>query len=240
MTNQRSSKTKDTGPFLRNKFIPDKRIARIALEQLAACRLLPDSPGPVAVEKFCDRKWRAPEDYRSLEADVMGFTAFTYRGFDKIVINAHIEADRSQTGTRRVRSTLAHEIGHAILHEDLYVEKLVFERDQGELFGEMNRRSPSAIVCRNTDIFGTPNRSQWWEVQANKFMAAALLPEPLFVQVVSSPLAGYDDKKATPKDRVTRLYRTIDTVSDTFNVSRDMARIAVENFISKPREAALL
>jgi|GEM_PF-3148412 len=240
MINQRSSKIKDTGPFLRNEFIPDKRIVRIVLEQLTSCRLLPDSPGPVAVEKFCDRKWGVPEDYQALESDVMGFTAFTYKGFDRIVINAAIELDRSQTGTRRFRSTLAHEVGHAVLHEDLFVEKLVFERNQGELFGEMSRAAPSAIVCRNTDIFGTPRKSQWWEIQANKFMAAALLPEPLFLQVVAPPLSDYDEKKATPKDRVTRYYRTIDTVSDTFNVSREMACIAVDNYLSKPRKEALL
>ena len=90
MTSQRSSKTKDTGPFLRHEFIPEKRIIRFALEQLTSCRLLPDSPGPVAVDKFCDRKWGAPEDYQAMEADVMGFTAFTYQGFDRIVGNASV------------------------------------------------------------------------------------------------------------------------------------------------------
>ncbi len=240
MTNQRNSKTKDNGPFLRNEFIPDKRIVRIALEQLTACRLLPEAPGPVAVEKFCDRKWGVPEDYQALESDVMGLTSFTYKGLDRIVINTVLEADSSTTGRRRMRSTLAHEVGHAVLHEDLFVEKLVFERNQGELFGEMNRHAPSAIVCRNTDIFGAPKKTQWWEIQANKFMAALLLPEPLFLQVVAPPLSSYDETKASPHDRVTRYYRTIDTISDTFNVSREMARIAVDNYLSKPRGDALL
>jgi Zn-dependent peptidase ImmA (M78 family) len=240
MTNQRSRKNRDTGPFLRNEFIPEKRIVRIALEQLTACRLLPDSPGPVAVEKFCDRKWGAPEDYQALESDVMGLTAFTYKGLDRIIINTTLEEDRSPTGRRRMRSTLAHEVGHAVLHEDLFVEKLIFERNQGELFGEMNRCASTAIVCRNTDIFGTPKRSQWWEIQANKFMAALLLPEPLFLQIVAPPLSTYDETKASPHDRVTRYYRTIDTLCDTFNVSREMACIAVDRFLSKPREDALL
>ena len=66
-----------------------------------------------------------------------------------------------------------------------------------------------------------------------------LLPESLFLQFVAPPLSGYDDEKASPKDRVTRLYRTIDGVSDTFNVSREMARIAVDAYLSKPREEAL-
>ena len=236
MTNQRS-KTRDTGPFLRNEFIPDKRIVRIALEQLTACRLLPDAPGPVAVEKFCDRKWGVPEDYQALDSDVMGLTAFTYKGLDRIVINTVLEEDSSPTGRRRMRSTLAHEVGHAVLHEDLFVEKLIFERNQGELFGALNRSAPSAIVCRNNDIFGAPQRTQWWEIQANKFMAAVLLPEPLFLQVVTA-LVAYDDKKARPHERVTRYYGTIDTISTTFNVSREMARIAVDKYLSSDRSQA--
>ena len=238
MTNQRSSKTKDTGPFLRNEFIPDKRIVRIALEQLTACRLIPDAPGPVAVEKFCDRKWGVPEDYQALDSDVMGLTSFTYKGLDRIVINTVLEEDSSPTGRRRMRSTLAHEIGHAVLHEDLFVEKLIFERNQGELFGAMNRSAPAAIVCRNNDIFGAPKKVQWWEIQANKFMAAVLLPKPLFLRVVAPPLSDYDDTQASAKDRVSRYYRTIDTVSDTFNVSREMARIAVDNYLSSDRSNA--
>jgi hypothetical protein len=123
------------------------------------------------------------------------------------------------------------------------VEKLVFERDQGELFGEMNRKTPTAIVCRNADIFGTPKKSKWWEIQANKFMAAMLLPRPLFLQITAPALSDYDDAKASPSDRVSRYYGTIDRVSDIFNVSREMARIAVDAYLAKDRsqvEDALL
>ena len=236
MTNQRSNQTNNNGPFLRQEFIPGRQIARIALEQLTTCRLLPDSPGPIAVEKFCDRKWGVPEDYEAMETEVMGFTSFTHKGFDQIVINTALGEDRSATGRRRMRSTLAHEIGHGILHENLYAEKLAFERAQGELFAEMNPRAQSAIVCRNTDIFGEPNKSRWWEIQANKFMAAMLLPELLFLQVVVPALSDYHDANASPKEGV---LRCIATVSDTFNVSQQMARIAVENHLSKPKEEAL-
>lgn len=235
MKNQNRSNTNNTGPFLRNEFIPDKRIARVALEQLAACRLLPESPGPVDVEKFCDRKWGRPEDYGALDEDVMGRASFTYQGFERIEINDGLVADTSLTGVRRVRSTLAHEIGHAVLHEDLFVERLLFERNQGLLFGDAERNAPVAIVCRNSDIFGKPRKSDWWEIQANKFMAAVLMPKPLLLQITAPALADYDDAKATPKDRVSRYYGTINTVSETFNVSREMACIAVDTYLEKGR-----
>ena len=229
---------RNTGPFLRNEFIPDKRIARIAVEQLVACRLLPATPGPIAIEKFCDRKWGFPEDYKALGRDVMGRASFTYNGFEGIEINVSLFEDSSRTGTRRVRSTLAHEIGHGILHEGLFVEKLLFDRNQGLLFGNVERTTPVAIACRNSDIFGKPKRTDWWEIQANKFMAALLLPTPLFLQIAEAPLADYDESVATPKDRVTRYYGTIDRLSEVFNVSREMAGIAVDNYLAKCRAKA--
>ena len=67
----RINKTKETGPFLRQEFIPEKRIQRFAVEELTRYSLLPGSPGPVDIEKFCDRKWGFPEDYQALDADVM-------------------------------------------------------------------------------------------------------------------------------------------------------------------------
>jgi len=184
----RINKTKETGPFLRQEFIPEKRIQRFAVEELTRCSLLPGSPGPVDIEKFCDRKWGFPEDYQALDADVMGRASFTYKGFDRIEINATLVEDSTPTGVRRVRSTLAHEIGHAVLHEGLFVEKLLFDRNQGLLFGDLERSDRSAIVCRNSDIY-MPAKSKWWEIQANKFMAALLLPRPLFLQVAETKLA---------------------------------------------------
>ena len=231
----RINKAKETGPFLRQEFIPEKRIQRFAVEELTRYSLLPGSPGPVAIEKFCDRKWGFPEDYQALDADVMGRASFTYKGFDRIEINAALVEDSTPTGVRRVRSTLAHEIGHAVLHEGLFVEKLLFDRNQGLLFGDLERSDRSAIVCRNTDIY-TPAKSKWWEIQANKFMAALLLPKPLFLQVAETKLANYDEATALPRNRVERYYGTINEVADVFNVSRTMATIAVDEYLAKGRD----
>ena len=172
----------------------------------------------------------------------MGRASFTYKGFDRIEINVALAEDRTPTGVRRVRSTLAHEIGHAILHEGLFVEKLLFDRNQGLLFGDLERGDRSAIVCREADI-SRPKKSKWWEIQANKFMAALLLPRPLFLQVAEAKLANYNEATALPKDRVGRYYGTINELSDVFNVSLEMARIAVDEHLTKgrthPAEAVL-
>ncbi len=229
------TRNNNNGPFLRNLFLKEERIVEIALMHLNGCRLMPETPGPVAIEKFCDRNWGFPEDYQELEADVMGRTAFTCEGFARIEINALLAEDGSPNGVRRVRSTLAHEIGHGILHEALFMEKLVAERDQPVLFGGPEpggEKEPSAIVCRNSDIFGTPIQSKWWEVQANKFMAAILMPEPVFLQVARPALEEYDN--TTPAVLNHFLHQAaIDQVAEAFNVSKSMARIAVDKHIAK-------
>lgn len=233
------------GIFLKTEFIPDKRIERRALDELRSAGLLPDTPGPVAIDRFCDMKWGRPESYEEMRPGVLGCAAFTVRGFDHIAISAELERDYSQTGRRRVRSTMAHEIGHALLHERLFVEKLMFDQNQGLLFGEMERRPAgkpareTRIVCRDTDIFGgRAAPSPWYEIQANKFMAAALLPKPLFYQVVEPFLLRYDPATSRLNDKI-RYQGKIEEVSDTFDVSREMARIAVETYMDKERDKRL-
>ncbi len=233
---------RDPGIFLKTEFIPDKRIERIALQQLEAVGLLPAEPGPVAIDQFCDLKWGKPEEYEEMKAGVLGAAAFTIAGFDHIAISAEIERDYSPTGRRRVRSTTAHEIGHAILHEKLFIEKMMFDQNQGLLFGEMERRPKTAkemrVVCRAGDIFGGVFQSPWYEVQANKYMAASLMPKPLFLRVVEPFLLEYDPTTTSPSQRM-RYYEKIEEVSETFNVSREMARIAVERYMTKERPQRL-
>lgn len=235
MTTQKTDR--NPGIFLKTEFIPDKRIERRAIEELQSVGLMPDKPGPVAIDQFCDFKWGMPEDYKDLPPEVLGYAGFTHNGFDRIVINTALEGDLSQTARRRVRSTIAHEIGHAILHEKMFVEKMLYDQNQGLLFGEMERKpmmDVRKIVCREGDVFGGIGKSPWYEVQANKFMAAILMPKPLFYQVVEPFLLSYDDRTASPTMRM-RYYGKIEEVSETFNVSREMARIAVENYMAKDR-----
>lgn len=239
--------TRDPGPFLKSEFIPDKRIHRLALEALQETRLLPAAPSPIAVDKFCDRKWGVPEDYEKLPPDVMGYAAFTCNGFDRIVINSMLDDDQSATGQIRIRSTTAHEIGHAVLHTKLFMEKILFDQEQALLFGAVERKTvPSVeprIVCRDTGIFAEKRQSPWWEIQANRFMAALLMPKPLFLQVVEPTFKNCDPEMTSFQDRMKVVMATED-VKDAFHVSREMARIAVDGYVKtdlpKALEGALL
>jgi Zn-dependent peptidase ImmA (M78 family) len=234
--------TRDPGPFLKSEFIPDKRIQRLALEALQETKLLPATPKPIAVDKFCDRKWGVPEDYEKLAPDVMGYAAFTCNGFDRIVINSLLDDDQSPTGKIRIRSTTAHEIGHAVLHTKLFIEKILFDREQALLFGAMERQaSPNAqprIVCREMGIFAEKRQSPWWEIQANRFMAAMLMPKPLFLQVVEPTFQTCSPEMTSFQDKM-KVVMAIEDVKDAFNVSREMARIAVETYLKTDRAKAL-
>ncbi|MCH7228594.1 ImmA/IrrE family metallo-endopeptidase [Haloferula sp. A504] len=153
------------------------------------------------------------------------------------MLNRALAEDNSDTGRHRNRSTQAHEIGHGVLHENLFIEKMMFDQNQGLLFGEMERqqtRKEERIVCRESDVFGGTYQSPWYEVQANRFMASILMPKPLFYQVVEPLLLEFDMEKATPRT-MTRYFLKIDEVSTTFDVSNQMARIAVDNYLKKDR-----
>jgi len=179
---------------------------------------------------------------------VMGYAAFTCKGFDRIFINTRLDDDTSLTGRRRVRSTIAHEIGHAILHAKLFVEKILFDQEQALLFGSMERQATattqSRIVCRESDVFGGHGKSPWWEIQANRFMAEMLMPRPLFLQVVEPLLANYEFENPRSVNRFFQNADAVTAVSKTFNVSQQMAQIAVDGYLRQVRastkEGALL
>ena len=222
------------GPFLRQVFIPDKHIERRALEELQNTGLLPDKPGPVPVEKFCSLKWGQAEQPLTFGDDVLGITAFNYKGFDRIYINTTLTEDKSDLGVIRYRSTLAHEIGHGVLHEELHIEKLQHDLQQAEMFGQMERRATSRMMTRENHVFGRPQKYEWWEIQANRFMAAMLMPRPLLEQVLQPRLGGgFDDTRATIKDRLFKWQGSIQAVEQTFKVSNQMAIIAVDGYIKK-------
>ena len=233
------SSKRDPGPFLKTEFIPDKHIQRFALAELAELKLLPTSPGPVLIDQFSDRKWGMPEDYEKLETGVLGYAAFTIKGFDHIVINRDLDDDTTVTGRRRVRSTIAHEIGHAILHEKLFIEKMMFDQQQGLLFGNMERQSrpliQERIICREPDVFNSGQNSPWYEIQANKFMAELLMPNPLLLQVIETKLSGFDPKSNILAEGFL-FENLIRKVSDTFNVSIQMARLAVKKQLEKKQK----
>ena len=210
------------GPFLEYFFIPEARIHRIACDNLVSLGLMPDTPGPVPIERYCDKRWGFPEDYAPLPKGVLGKAKFSEDGLVMIEINRELADNSSELGLIRTRSTLAHEIGHGELHSGRYADKIRHERLQGDLFeAPMAARKTIATACREEQIFRV-NRDEWWEIQANKFMAAILMPKHLLRQV-------FDECKANGIPGDWPLWELEYDIAGTFKVSQKMAEIAARS-----------
>ena len=213
---------RNPGPFLESFFIPQERIDRVAQERLLSLGLMPSSPGPVPIERYCDKRWGFTEDYVDLPAGILGNAVFSEEGIVSIRILRELGDDSSQLGVIRTRSTIAHEIGHGELHEEKYVAKLIHDRTQGDFFKHLAADNGRiATACREEQIFGS-NKDEWWEAQANKFMAALLMPKQLLRQV-------FDEWNRTnsPEDWPP-VWPLAFEIADTFKVSQKMADIAAK------------
>ena len=118
-------------------------------------------------------------EYRNLDSNVLGCTVFDHLGRVVKVIIGDTE-EESVSYERRIRSTIAHEAGHCLMHAFLFVE----DETQSQFFDGNIDRKKRRILCRKTDIKPVNSRAngyngQWWEWQANRAIGGLLLPEPM-------------------------------------------------------------
>ena len=212
---------RNPGPFLKSFFIPDSQIETTVKLRLESLKLMPSTPRPVAVDKYCDRRWGFPEDYIDLPPGVLGCAGFSESGLASIAISRELGDDTSRIGLVRTRSTLAHEIGHGELHSEAYAAKLRHDRLQGDLFG-VAADEETKILCRDEQI-RRPRSEEWWEIQANRFMVALLLPKHLLREVVEDWMPNKRDGRFYPPTNFLE-----DEVASIFQVSKEMSRIAAD------------
>lgn len=222
------------GPFARNLFIPAPRFESMAREALEEVDLLPESPSEVRIERFLEKKWDMVEDYVDLPEDVLGQAAFNEDGLHHIELNRELADDQSVPAQRRVRSTLAHEIGHGLAHSELWAE--VFKlRKEGTLLEVAANLQQSftefGFSCRSHTIESgsiKPAEFEWWEYQANQLMASLLLPWHLVMEVADN---YRKDLSSTDKNlREGTMYHLKYDLADVFNVNPAMAQIRVRNW----------
>lgn len=163
-------------------FIKDDELDGMVEMELARAKLLATEAAPVVdVERFIEHHLGVDLDLgATLEPDVLGLTEMRVGQPARVLINRNLSdsafEDDPRTGNLgRWRATLAHEATHVMLHG------LLFElnADQGTLFNT-NDKPASLMRCLKRDVgFGRPSRDprEW---QANKGMAAMLMPRTLF------------------------------------------------------------
>src|SRR5215469_299166 len=167
-----------SGPFPFQLYFEDLgEIDEICLKALKRQSLLPAEPAPIRIERFVEKEFKTALRYEDLGPDNLGCTIFNSLGaVEAILVSRSLE--EQNTTRRRVRSTVAHEAGHGLLHGSLFI-------DSPEL-GENQRR----ILCRSEDILLETQRSyqgRWWEFQANQAIGSLLLPRMLVNAFLDQP-----------------------------------------------------
>lgn len=210
-------------------------IEAIAEDELRRAGLMPSLDDPVTdLERLIEGHLNAQLDqYAQLPEGVLGVTQFAARRHPAVSISSALTAAAEEDPPRpgqvgRWRATLAHEACHIFLH------RYLFDPDMAPLASRQPDHSAAqgaaVMRCLHRDVndVGTQDcgrisrRRDWREVQANRGMAALLMPARTFKDVafqqmtslsLSSPSSGPAAETLTA------------AVADVFQVSKQAALI---------------
>lgn len=205
-----------TGRFPRRPFYKREEIEVRAAEALQKCaeaasisieHPLTDEILEILADYMTER-FDISSDTTTYGVDVDGFTVFARHGKPSVVLNRDLAAPSWRL---RRRFTIAHELGHVVLHQPLY------ERDERQL-DLLVRKESVPVYCAKKDI----ERSiDWCEWQAGYFAGALLIPG----RELNSFLTERAEFVEPLTDGTTDADRLIARVSGEFDVSRDAARV---------------
>ena len=113
-----------SGPFPFQLYFEDLgEIDEICLEALKTQSLLPSRPAPIRIERFVEKQFKTALRYEDLGPENLGCTIFNSSGaVEAILVSRFLEEQNTISARRRVRSTVAHEAGHGLLHGSLFTE----------------------------------------------------------------------------------------------------------------------
>jgi hypothetical protein len=205
------------GCFKQNLYFTKEEIDRMCLEALEKSGFLPDTPGPIRIERFIEKYFNCSVCYDNFGDRVMGVTAFRKDGSIQMVGVAASLDDGAPGGECRIRSTFAHEGGHCLMHPILFMDnsgpRLFEDARAGENFDFLNRR----ILCRQGDI-KVGYDGKWWEYQANRAISGFLLPKKL-IQIAVEQFLESVGSLGLKSLNATRFEQAKQHVALTFNVN---------------------
>lgn len=214
----------------------DNEIESAMEAELAKARLLPSSDSPaVDIEAFIERHLRVSIDQYAadLDDDVLGLTRFLSDGQCKISIQRKLSEqvdleDDCPPGIRgRWRATMAHEAAHVILHRRLFP----ITAHQKSLFGDgpSNADDGKALLrCLARNVGMGVRSAPSEEVQANKGMAALLMPRSVFGAVARIVLTEMGITVDTLMEGASLERQFISTMATRFKVSKQAASIRLK------------
>jgi hypothetical protein len=151
-------------------YFKDGEIDQIMEAELHRARLPRIGAGAVDVDAFIENYLQITPEYVTLPRGVQGATDFFRDGTVAMRISAELSerAGLREPGAENlIRTTLAHEAAHVLLHRSLFLTQ------SEALFGQQASRQE---LCRDIDPAGRGYTGEWWEWQANRGMGALLLP----------------------------------------------------------------
>jgi hypothetical protein len=214
----------NSGPFTEKPFFKVDEIESICADELQKLGLYPSEPTAIRIDRFIEKRFGIKPDYLDIPDGLLGFTLFGKKGVEQIVIAKFLDKDE-----RRLRTTLAHEGGHGLLHAHLFV----LGTRPDSLFGDGIAADAPKILCRNEGVSGfagNPGEKppyRWYEFQANQAMGALLLPKELVRKALASMLTapGTFGNLSLP---ATARGQAVQVLVSTFDVNPIVAKIRLE------------
>lgn len=161
------------------------------------------------------------------EPDVLGSTDFHEDQIEVKIERLITQGAERSSQWGRYNATVIHEAGHCILH------RMLFQNDpnQQELLLQPATRK---ISCLEKTIDGYYT-GEWWEYQANQFMANLLMPKELFLAHLEMERNAYGIREN--KGLVNNEYlfnAVVGYLANTFQVSKQAVKIRLQELKQIP------
>jgi hypothetical protein len=213
-----------SGPFSERPHFEPSEIDRICANELRKEGLYPNSPEAIRIDRFVEKHFGVVPQYEDLPEGVLGFTKFTKKGVETIVIAAALDAENGKVAERRVKTTLAHEAGHGLLHAYLFA----LDEKPLHLF-DADSHSDHKILCRDVQDEERKGRAydgRWWEFQANRAIGGLLCPKTLVQEALKPFLVSIGSLGAVTLHEKRR-DGAVRTLADIFDVNPIVAKIRI-------------
>lgn len=224
----------DRGPTATRPHYKLAEIDHICGDALKAAGLMPDTPKVVRIDRFVEKHFRVSPRYEPLPQGVLGYTSFGPSGVTEIVITTALDEEGGSVSERRIRTTLAHEAGHGLLHTHLFARG----EKPPKLFEDGNDRPE--ILCR--DVHGTRHESRydgrWWEFQANRAIGGLLMPAGIVIKA-TAPFCEEHGRLGLPTLKEAERERAAREVAEIFDVNPIVARIRLDDLFAHPDSGQL-
>ena len=214
-----------TGPFHERPFFSDEEIEQTCINELRKFGLFPTSPEPIRIDRFIEKRFGFAPSYEPMGKGILGYSEFGESGVVKIIISRELDESDTLVDQRRLRTTMAHETGHCLLHSHLFA----LTASNESLFGQNSDVQGSKILCRDEVVSGSADKGsryngRWWEFQANQVMGAILLPKPLVLQSLVPYLIS-EGKLGAKTIASARREEAARQLADIFDVNPAVVRI---------------